>query len=401
MAPSRPVMSVDVDKNADLIHDHQDVEQHSSSTASNRSRLSLTEVYERIREEEAREYQREQQEQQNRRERWREGYQALSGISRRKSALFNQPQLSSQDFSDLQSIDAQDHTDVNKQYAQETSNPAGTEPSRSIASLPVDNSSPAESTENSSLPLEIRDAATSSIQHSPTSPPNLEPKIETVNPLQAYELKTILHLLKKTLNEQSSDSNDITSDDASVADMLRNIQADLRDLPVDIKHAVTNSKGVVDALAIGPNLENIFKEDAQYANRLDALRSRLGVLATELGSPKDIPHPSQLEQMEETAANYLFGLNTTIFRSSPFKWVFCITLSLVLMTALAVHILQSYADHLAMYTYSDPFYPEFYPVPEFSMKLLPRNVRYNVPFTAQYQRSIAHLLIPTSENYSV
>ncbi|WFD01067.1 hypothetical protein MYAM1_003828 [Malassezia yamatoensis] len=399
MASSRPGMLIDVDKKADSIHDHQDVEQCPSSTASTRSRLSLTEVYERIREEEAKEYQRKQQEHQSRKEKWREGHQAVSDTYRRKSAAFNKPQLSSQDLSDLESIDAQDRTGADKQHAQETISSVEDKLFQRIASLPENDPRPASSTERSTSPLEMKDAAASSTPHSSTPPPTLEPGIETGSSLQAYELKTILHVLKKTLNQHSPDLNDISSDDASVADMLRVIQADLRGLPIDTKHAVTSSKGVVDALAIGPNLENIFKEDAQYATRLDALRSRLGVLATELGSPKDIPHAKQSERLEKNRVNHLFGLNATIFRSPPFKWVFCITLALVLITALAVHILQSYADHLAMYTYLDPFYPQIYPVPELCMKLLPQNVRYNVPFTAHYQRSIAHLLIPTSEDF--
>jgi len=185
--------------------------------------------------------------------------------------------------------------------------------------------------------------------------------------IEEGELWKMIRLLKEILKEPSRES---TKPDETLQQMLEAM--DFTRQPNNSR----NSESATNALAMELRLEKISMDDAEYAHQLDMIRGRLGSLVTRLN--EDETKPKELN-LDATASQRLKA--SGFFTRSMLATAFGVLFGCVLLLILALHWFRFRALYLIEYTYHDPLYQDFYPLPPYVETFLSPLVSYNVPFT--------------------
>ncbi|WFC96387.1 hypothetical protein MBRA1_003044 [Malassezia brasiliensis] len=204
--------------------------------------------------------------------------------------------------------------------------------------------------------------------------------------VDAKDLRKMLGLVKDVLKQTSMERKD----QVSLLSALHS-DTDAFHLLGDSSQATTASKELADALSMEFRMEKISLEDAQYADRLDAIRKRLGALATEV-----MQEASTNEAEDRTSEEP--DVPSTSSRSTPwpryYTQIFRVAACLLMLVIVGLRFLRFYADYMATYTYYDPFYPFLFPAPSLMLAYLPTDVYYNVPFTTTSKDAITGHIAP-------
>lgn len=376
-APSKGVTPLDLKmQHPQTPAEGEDMDPRSSSTLSNRSRLSLTEAFEQIRAEEAEHFLRDGEEQKLRKERWEEGRKTLARVLRRR--MRDRAEVTSHEHeveSDLQ-------TELQPSYSESVNVTQSTSPPYSP---------PHKLQRNTGTALDRSSSVTYTAQseHTTSSDPTPD-KTDAKDANQsvdANDLRKMLRLVKDVLKQTSMEREDQIS-------LLGALHSDTDAFHFldDSSQATTASKELADALSMEFRMEKISLEDAQFASRLDAIRKRLGALATEVIQEEPLTDEAQGHKFEEPDAQ------PTPELSSPwpryYTMVFRVAASLLVLIIIGFRFLRFYADYMATYTYYDPFYPFLFPAPSLMLAYLPADVYYNVPFTTNSKEAIAEYIAP-------
>ncbi|WFD21241.1 hypothetical protein MCAP1_003502 [Malassezia caprae] len=185
--------------------------------------------------------------------------------------------------------------------------------------------------------------------------------------IEEGELWKMIRLLKEVLKEPSRESN---KPDETLQQMLEAM--DVTQHPNNAEKSETATK----ALAMELRLEKISMDDAEYAHQLDKIRGRLGALVTRLNEdemkPKDLNMDSSASRRVKASG---------LFARSMLATAFGLLLGVVLLLILVLHWFRFRALYLFEFTYHDPLYQDFYPLPSYVEPFLSPLVSYNVPFT--------------------
>lgn len=193
------------------------------------------------------------------------------------------------------------------------------------------------------------------------------------------ELWKMIQLLKQVLRGPRPD--DIrTPENESFRQMVRLIK------PQHANHVFAPQDGeLTDASSMNLHFEKISLDDAEYAQRLDNIRQRLGLLVTGFQDDKNhtsVAHsPVQASWMRK-------GLQIIRQNASASKALSaCI---LIILTAVVVlRWLRFRAEYLWQYSYHDALYPTLHPLPSYVSAFLSPIVDYDTPFLAlQIKHSI-------------
>lgn len=355
----------------------------SSSTTSNRSRLSLTEVYERMRAEEVRDLERSEQEKRIRRERWEEGRQSLAHAARLRAR--DMPEIN--ETTTTASVDEHvDDADVNT-----AADRAGTSTSPPYSPPPKLQRAP-EEYEKDFTQARTAEPSTSHSLPLASQPPTENAKDEKIPSVNEDDLWKMLHLVKDVLKQPHPDANQ-QSEETALTGVLRLMAHESSNDEDASKYAITAPRELSEALSMDLRMEKISMEDAQYANRLDAIRKRLGALATEMTQP-DSPPSEKRTSLDSSSGKEEPPALVHALSPNYSRIVLWTLTALVLLAILGIRATQVYAEHLATYTYYDPFYPVLYPVPSLVPAFLPRNLFLNVPFVAHSREAVADRIAP-------
>ncbi|WFD28887.1 hypothetical protein MNAN1_003902 [Malassezia nana] len=179
------------------------------------------------------------------------------------------------------------------------------------------------------------------------------------------ELWKMIHLLKEVLKEPSREA---AKPDETLQHMLE---------AMDSTHSPGDGKteSTANALAMELRLEKISMDDAEYAQQLDKIRGQLGSLVTRLkeNEAKSMDADSEPRTSQASKSNNVFTKSVLIITLYTFS-------ILVLLLILTLHWLRFRAFYLYEFTYHDPLYQDFYPLPSYVESFLSPFVSYNVPF---------------------
>lgn len=210
-------------------------------------------------------------------------------------------------------------------------------------------------------------------------------KDRTVN---EQELWTMLRLVKNVLQQDADETR--RTDDASMNNILRLIETELSDNSALDKNAIFSSKELNDALSKEFRLEKISVEDAQYVDRLNAIRARLGTLAVDM-TRQSMPMPhNKIHSASSDALDEDVPQDVAL---PSYHWLSFVLLAVGLVL-LVGRVAQCYAEYMMVNTYYDPMYAAVFPMPSFVQTWLPGHTYYNVPFLAHTDRAIASLIAP-------
>ncbi|SHO80004.1 Uncharacterized protein MSYG_4359 [Malassezia sympodialis ATCC 42132] len=184
--------------------------------------------------------------------------------------------------------------------------------------------------------------------------------------IEEDDLWKMIRLLKEVLKEPSRES---APPDETLQQMLQAIDATQQ------PNGAGKSESATNALATELRLEKISMDDAEYAHQLDKIRERLGSLVTRLHENEPTPTDFDVNSM----ASRRFMIKG-LFTRSMLVTVFGMLLGLILLSIVALHWLRFRAFYLFEFTYHDPLYQDFYPMPSNVEAFLSPLVSYNVPF---------------------
>lgn len=185
--------------------------------------------------------------------------------------------------------------------------------------------------------------------------------------IQEGELWKMVRLLKEVLKEPPAKTQ---AGKASWHQMVSSMKSDGLDMDALIE---TTS---ADSLAMDLRLEKISLDDAEYAQRLDHIRNRLGSLVTTL-------HSSYKEKQNDTR-EFKKVVNTySWFRLSKesAKRVFYTIFILLACSFMMLRWLMFQAEYLFEYSYHDLIYDDIFPVPLLVQRFLSPTIAYNTPFS--------------------
>ena len=375
--PSKGVAPLDLTmQHSPSIAEGADMDPRSSSTLSNRSRLSLTEAFERIRAEEAEHSMRDGEEQKLRKERWEEGRKSLARALRRRM----------RDQAEFTPHEQEAESDLQAELQSSYSEAANVMQSTSPPYSP-----PHRLQQKAGSALDRPMGATQAAQPEHTIPSSATldstDAKDANQSVDARELRKMLHLVKDVLKQTSMERKD----QVSLLSALHS-DTDTFHLLDDPSQATTASKELADALSMEFRMEKISLEDAQYASRLDAIRKRLGALATEVMQEEPTPDQTKKHTAREPDVHPMHA------SSSPWPHYYTLVIRvaacLLVLVIVGFRFLRLYADYMATYTYYDPFYPFLFPAPSLMLAYLPADVYYNVPFTTTSKEAIAEFIAP-------
>lgn len=184
--------------------------------------------------------------------------------------------------------------------------------------------------------------------------------------IEEGELWKMIHLLKEVLKEPSRES---TKPDETFQQMLEAMDATHRPGEAGQSESATN------ALAMELRLEKISMDDAEYAQQLDKIRGRLGSLVTRLHESEAKPVDLDQNDMTSQACKV-----RSVFTKSRLATGMGVLFAFLLLLILVLQWLRFRASYLFEFTYHDPLYQDFYPLPSNVEAFLSPFVSYNVPF---------------------
>ncbi|WFD34284.1 hypothetical protein MCUN1_001121 [Malassezia cuniculi] len=233
------------------------------------------------------------------------------------------------------------------------------------------------------VPAKIVHPSGDSINTSAKAPATVDAGSQT--PRTAKELHDVVAALKSAVKSRALDAK--TEEAAlwtaiqpdSIGALVHHTLPDLR--PMDL------------------SIERLSIDDAQFAERLNHIRERLGSLATSYMEPKDMIEHNAIEQQNVPPADTEQHADTSKPSSRPethtqrihrprsrphgqginriFLWP--VSVFAVLLTLL--YICRTVAQHAHLTTLYDPFHPALYPLSPWIEFFLPSNVIYDIPFT--------------------
>ena len=131
-----------------------------------------------------------------------------------------------------------------------------------------------------------------------------------------------------------------------------------------------------DALAMDLRLEKISLDDAEYAQRLDDIRHRLGELVTKVDLSSE--HATSADISKTSFFPSLWSQLSGSHKSTT-RALF--TSACIMLLALALLLgLRFRAEYLWQYSYHDILYPSLYPLPSYVSLFLSPDVEYGAPF---------------------
>ncbi|PKI82571.1 hypothetical protein MVES_003437 [Malassezia vespertilionis] len=295
---------------ADTDTNSASLDDHPSSGGSNRSRLSLTEVFEKMLAEESEEMERHEQDERIRRERWIEGRLETASYSNRRSRV-SLPSLEAEDSEHDAPADAgvasipgtpertmdrasgstspqyspparmkrfaeSNYPMESTQYPIHTATRTLRAPNHSL-SLPSDDflqpapvlleAQPSETSRPKPQAPRARDERVRGTVHVETAP---QGQVRMPEP----ELWNLVHLMKEVLRAPDVEETK-HADDISLSHMLHTVESELN-------KKLAQKDGSFMTLPAELQLDQLNASDAEYAGRLNVIRQRLGKLALDM-----------------------------------------------------------------------------------------------------------------------
>lgn len=316
------------------------------TSSSSASRLSLTDVFEKMRAEEMRDQEQYEKEKQKRKERWAEGRLSLSSGARLCPST-SQPRLPPPTSSEEAA------------------------PHRTTTSPP----------DSPPLHLVRKSRSFSSDYDTDEKGGGADRPAIGDRTVSEAELGKMVRLVKGVLEHPELDESR-GMDDSSLTSILHLLEKDVA------RNA--SSDELAAALSMEVRLEKISMEDARYAERLNLLRERLGTLVT-----RRVPAPPHTSVKEETPTAPTGTAPPPHVRADLFsETIYSVLQAALVLFSIAwiwVRVAEYYADYLMMSTFYDPMYTPFYPLPAFASSFLSSSVLYNVPFATSSRHMIAPL----------
>ncbi|WFD32859.1 hypothetical protein MSPP1_003910 [Malassezia sp. CBS 17886] len=355
-------------------------------------RLSLTEVFERVLEEESREQTRLEIARRKRRERWSEGRISLAqGLRTRGPTSGSTGTESSREEPEGRGGDAEDARPSPEASAADVSlledhvdSPAPWTPLAEVPdastvgdgiTIEWDRLGAEENRQGAEEKRQDADEVDTVADDAKTPHPRkaAAARRDSAAPSGAHQdeaVWTTLQLLKQALKQPSGE------------DTLANIRDVLSaDAPSDTtvhSQALVGTEALASVLQRDVSLEKISGVDAHYAERLDAIRARLGTLAPRLVDTDEggsLKHDSTPETHAGAATR---RAGRPLFeRAWPLVAVVAL---LVGIAAVGVRVAEHRAEYVMTYAYYDPLYAVMAPMPALVQSVLPANVLYNTPF---------------------
>lgn len=351
------------------------------------------EVYNKISEEEARARLKEEQERERYAKRWSSGYEMLAEMQSREAKLHPPPPLTMQQDDSLHEseiespLQSKTRTSLSFSTSPPYSPPRAKRPQHEMSMYPMESSiypskyaipqvsplKPGESLSDVDHIMAESEAGSMLTNDAVSMESKLEPSFkrpESTGSALPHDLRKMVQLLKQVLHEPPY--ADKQNGDESIRQMMHLIKTQ------NGSDSVFSQRDgdATNALALDLRLEKISLDDAEYAQRLDDIRHRLGTLVTKIDTssedklsteqPKTSSVPwswTHLEWSHESAALATFTSACIMF----------FTLALLLG-------LRFRAEYLWQYSYHDILYPNLYPLPPYVTLFLSPEVEYGAPF---------------------
>ena len=357
------------------------------------SRPSIMEVYHMITEEEAQARLKEEQERDRYAKRWSSGYELLAEMQSRGAKQHSPPPPAIQlddslHESEIESpLQSKTRTSVSFSTSPPYSPPQAERPHREMSLYPLESSiypskhkipqgSPLKP--NASIPdvdhivaeSEVGSILTNDAVSMESKPEPDTQRSESEDATIPYDLWKMVQLLK--LITHGSQLADRQNGDESIRQMMHLIKTqNASDSMFSQKDGDTT-----DALAMDLRLEKISLDDAEYAQRLDDIRHRLGELVTKIDLSSE--HAASTDPSKASLVpslwSQLCGSHISVIRT-------LFTSACIVVFALALLLgLRFRAEYLWQYSYHDILYPSLYPLPSYVSLFLSPDVEYGAPF---------------------
>ena len=147
------------------------------------------------------------------------------------------------------------------------------------------------------------------------------------------------------------------------------------------------------------SIEKLSIEDAQFADKLNHIRERLGSLATSYMEPKetaqDMPNVTQTNTRPAHSTRKVHAHRVRqaykAQQSSTGSHTIAICFATTIAVLLALFVARSLAEQVRMSIFYDPFHPTLYPLSTWVQYLLPANVQFDVPFATSTALDALHI----------
>jgi len=356
------------------------------------SRPSIMEVYHMITEEEAQARIKEEQERDRYAKRWSSGYELLAEMQSRGAKQHSPPPPTIQlddslHESEIESpLQSKTRSSVSFSTSPPYSPPQAEQP-HEMSLYPLESSIyPSKHKISQDSPLKpnanipdvdhiVAESELGSILTNDTVSMESKPEPSTQPPeaedaTVPYDLWKTVQLLK--LITHGSQLADKQNGDESIRQMMHLIKTqNASDSMFSQKDGDTT-----DALAMDLRLEKISLDDAEYAQRLDDIRHRLGELVTKVDLSSE--HATSADISKTSFVPSLWS-QLSGFHKSTTRALF--TSACIMLLALALLLgLRFRAEYLWQYSYHDILYPSLYPLPSYVSLFLSPDVEYGAPF---------------------